>query len=320
MNTYNFRQTLAAACILPTLFWPGNSQALTSPGQIKERIAAIASGPENKIDLIETLLLISRHWDKTINVEAMRLELENLTASVKERLGPNPTPQTVVETLRKVIHKDYGYRYTESVDRAGIPRDTAELFIHGLLKNKRGYCMNLSLLYLMLGEKLGLPLYGVALPNHFFVRYQSPERQINIEATQEGVSLPDRYYYDRFAVSENPPDRFFMKNLTGKESLGAYFSNVGMVYYKHSQPDNAVFYLKLSTQINPLSIEALNNLGNIYSDLKQNDKAIQQYLKAIEADPKNMASLFNLGVAYMETGKSRQGAEAFQQVLKINPS
>ena len=311
-----------SAFLLLTLFWSDGSQALTSSDSddITNRLTAIVSSPTNEIDLVETLLLISRHWDETVNLDSMRQELKKLTASVKEALGQTPQPKAVVETLRKVIHNDYGYRYTDSVDQAGIPNDPAELFIHGLLKNKRGYCMNLSLLYLMLAEKLNLPLYGIALPNHFFVRYESSAYKTNIETTQEGIPLPDRYYYERFAVSENPPDKFFMKNLDRKKSLGSYFSNVGMAFYKHSQPDKAVFYLKLSAQINNLSIEAHNNLGNIYSELKQTDKAIQQYLKAIEADPENMASLFNLGIAYMESGNSLQATEAFRKALKINPA
>jgi formylglycine-generating enzyme required for sulfatase activity len=110
-----------------------------------------------------------------------------------------------------------------------------------------------------------------------------------------------------------------MKNLSKKETLGSYFSNVGMAYYKHSKPKQAIFFLKLSTQINPLSIEAHNNLGNIYSEQKQPENAIKQYLKAIEADPTNMAGLFNLGIAYMESGKTQEAVESFQQVLDGNP-
>jgi len=297
------------------------AHALTSQKSenIQERLEIITSSTENEIDLVESLLLISQHWDKTLNVEFLREELVKLTTSVKAKLDGDPTSTNTVEILRNVIHKQFGFKYTDAVDPSGIPIDSSELFIHGLLKNRRGYCMNLSLLYLIVGEKLSLPLYGVALPNHFFVRYETERQKINIESTQNGISLPNKYYYDRFSVEENPPNRFFMKNLSKKETLGSYFSNVGMTYYKHSKPKRAIFYLKLSTKINPLSIEAHNNLGNIYSEQKQPENAIKQYLKAIEADPRNMAGLFNLGIAYMESGQGQLAVEAFRQVLKINP-
>jgi len=129
--------------------------------------------------------------------------------------------------------------------------------------------MNLSLLYLILGQKLGIPLYGVALPNHFFVRYEQEAVQINIEPTERGVSYPDSFYWQRFGTSAKTKNPYFMKNLNTRQTLGAYFSNVGMVYYQNQKPERAVFYLGLSTAINPQSIDAQNNLANIYSELKK---------------------------------------------------
>jgi formylglycine-generating enzyme required for sulfatase activity/regulator of sirC expression with transglutaminase-like and TPR domain len=301
------------------LITTANALASIDSVNIKESLEIISSATENEIDLQGTLLLISKHWDKTTNLDFLDQKLEKLTTAVKEKINNDSTTTDKVEILRNVIHKQFGFQYTDAVDPSGIPIDSSELFLHGLLKNRRGYCMNLSLLYLIVGERLGLPIYGVALPNHFFVRYETENQKFNIESTQNGISLPDKYYYDRFSVEDNPPDKFFMKNLSKKETLGSYFSNVGMAYYKHSQPTRAIFYLNLSTKINPLSIEAHNNLGNIYSEQKQPENAISQYLKAIEADPKNMAGLFNLGIAYMESGKSQQAVDAFQKALGVNP-
>ncbi|MCH8207787.1 MAG: tetratricopeptide repeat protein, partial [Nitrospinae bacterium] len=315
------RLALIALVLFGALFLPGKSYSVNNPKSpsIEDQLSRIAAGPANQIDLVETLLLISRHWDPTIDPEFLRGKLISLTASVKERMADDPSPKKVVDILKQIIHKDYGYGYTNFVDPAGIPLDASELFIHGLLNKKRGYCMNLSLLYLVLGEKLELPLYGVALPNHFFVRYDSPDHRVNIETTQGGISLPDSYYYKRFNLSQSPPPSFFMQNLGRKESLGAYFSNVGMVYYKNSKTDRAVFYLKLAAKINKLSLEAHNNLGNIYSELKQLDKAIRQYQMALEADPKSMETHFNMGIAYMDKGETPKAVESFKKVLRINP-
>ena len=102
MSRYILRRTIAPAFVLLTLFWPAGPQALTSPGpdKIEERLTAIVSSPADEIDLVETLPLISRHWDATVNLDSMRAELKKLTASVKEALGPNPPPETAVEIIR----------------------------------------------------------------------------------------------------------------------------------------------------------------------------------------------------------------------------
>ncbi|CAI2717741.1 tetratricopeptide repeat protein [Nitrospina watsonii] len=297
-----------------SVWMPWTATAATDP---KEAIQNAVKRPPEQIDLAETLLQISRHWQPALDLDRLRKQLDGLTEKARLRLGAKPTPQQTVEILTDLIHKEGGYRFTDSVDEAGMPTVPAELFLHGLLETQRGYCMNLSLLYLILGQRLDLPLHGVALPNHFFVRYESPEYRANIETTQGGTQLPDPYYRDRFRVGEQAP--YFMANLNTRQTLGAYFSNVGITFYRNQHAEEAVFYLTLSTEINPQSLDALNNLGNIYSEMGQQDKAIEQYRKALKADPDNLSSMFNLGLAYAGAERTDEAIELFLQVAERDP-
>ena len=292
-------------------------QADTSQVSVTEELVATLALPENKIDLTETLLLISRHWDPRLDTDSLKKTIDRLTESARRQLKDNPSPKQTVEILRKVIHKEGGYRYTEALDPAGMPVNPDELFLHGLLQTRRGYCMNLSLLYLILGERLNLPLVGVPMPNHFFVRYDSTDYRVNIEATEGGTAFPDSFYEQRFGVAKD--SKYFMTNLNKKQTLGAYFSNVGLVMYRAGKPEIAIFYLEQSATINPQSIDALNNLGNIYSELKQHDKSIHAYERALKADPGNFSTLFNLSLAYLETDALEKAEETLLQVTQINP-
>ena len=285
---------------------------------IKNRLESILTLTEQDIDLAETVLLISRHRDPALDLTPLSAELDRLTDSVRTKLKDASSPQEIVDAFRVTIHQEAGYRYTDRVDDQGIPIDSAELFLHGMLKSKRGYCMNLSLLYLIIADRLGVPLYGVPLPNHFFVRYKSDGISINIEATDSGYTFPDSYYQKRFNLPEQKNPAFFMSNVGKKATLGSYFSNVGMVYYKAGQAKTAIFYLDLSTRINTGSIEAHNNLANIYSETGQIKKALQHYQLALKADPGNLSTLYNLGQAYRQSGQTDKALEAFLQVVQID--
>jgi formylglycine-generating enzyme required for sulfatase activity/regulator of sirC expression with transglutaminase-like and TPR domain len=310
---------LCLLLILTTGIWSSSAIAIQSV-PIENQLASVLSLDESQIDLAETFLLISRHRDPALDLVPLRQELDRLTQSVRDKLKGSPSPEKLIEVLRKTIHQEGGYRYTERVDAQGIPLNSAELFLHGMLDSKRGYCMNLSLLYLIIGDRLNLPLFGVPLPNHFFVRYVSGNTRINIEATEQGVTYPDKFYRQRFGVPAGSKETFFMGNLGKKATLGAYFSNVGMVYYKGQQPEKAVFYLDLSTKINPRSIEAHNNLANIYSETQQIGKAIHHYQLALQANPGNLSTLFNLGLAYNQSGQVDKAIESFLQVVQIDPT
>ena len=304
------------------LFLASPIQALPQSGPqspSKLELNRIPTAPESSIDLANILLKISRQRDSSLNIASLEAELDKLTEMVRSQLSEQTPEDKVIQILRQVIHQDAGLRYTDQVDSRGIPVNPAELFLHGLLQTKKGYCMNLSLIYLILGDKLDLPLYGVALPNHFFVRYESEKTRINIEATESGASYPDSFYRQRFGpLSSN--ESFFMENLSKKQTLGAYFSNVGMVYYQDQQVEKAIFYLDLATEINGQSIEAQNNLANIYTEQQNWDKALKHYHLALNADPLNKSTLFNLGLAYKGKGNISQAVDSLLQVVQIDPN
>ena len=289
-------------------------------GNIETQLLEIQEDFNENPDLLEILLMVSKHWKPSLDLAPLKEETEKLTLSARQKLQGLDRPEAIIRTIRTVIHDEGGYRYTDQVDERGVPINPEELFLHGLLNTHKGYCMNLSLLYLILGQKLGLPFYGVALPNHFFVRYEREAVKVNIETTERGVSYPDSFYRQRFGTLAGSKNPYFMKNLDTRQTLGAYFSNVGMVYYQNQKPERAIFYLGISTAINPESIDAQNNLANIYSELKKPQEAIKHYNLALKADPGNTSTLFNLGLVLQESGNFTKAINVFLQVVQINPA
>ena len=289
-------------------------------GNIETQLLEIQEDFNENPDLLEILLMVSKHWKPSLDLAPLKEETEKLTLSARQKLQGLDRPEAIIRTIRTVIHDEGGYRYTDQVDERGVPINPEELFLHGLLNTHKGYCMNLSLLYLILGQKLGLPFYGVALPNHFFVRYEREAVKVNIETTERGVSYPDSFYRQRFGTLAGSKNPYFMKNLDTRQTLGAYFSNVGMVYYQNQKPERAIFYLGISTAINPESIDAQNNLANIYSELKKPQEAIKHYNLALKSDPGNSSTLFNLGLVLQESGNFTKAITVFLQVVQINPA
>ncbi len=289
-------------------------------GSVSDRVSleTLISQSDQDLDLTDALLTVSKDWNPKLDLDVYRRKLDQLTEKLQKQLDGNQSPERLLSVLRDTLYQKEGFAYTDKVDSQGIPLNSEEIFLHGLLDSKRGYCMTLSLLHLILGERLGLPLYGVALPNHFFVRYESGSKRINIETTQSGVSLPDTYYRDSFNVPSSRANEFFMRNLSERESLGAYFSNVGMTYYKQKKPEKAVEYLNLAVKVNTRSLEALNNLANIHSELKQYDLAIKAYKQALQADPNSLETLFNLGITQSEAELPDQAIESFLQVVQMD--
>jgi tetratricopeptide (TPR) repeat protein len=79
-----------------------------------------------------------------------------------------------------------------------IANDDPRFFrLSSVIAARRGSCLGLSGLYLALGERLGIPLDGVLLPGHFFVRTRGAHPR-NVELLRRGEAMPDTWYRTKY--------------------------------------------------------------------------------------------------------------------------
>ncbi len=171
--------------------------ALANPVQatdsIQKELESIVNASDESVDLAHILEIVSKDWNPQFDSALFHYRLDQLEQAAFPVTNLK-SAEARVSQLRRAVHELEHYAYTDKVDAQGVPLDSEELFMHGLLKTRKGYCMNLSLLYLIIGQRLNIPLYGVALPNHFFVRYDDGSTQINIDGTEKGASFSDDFY------------------------------------------------------------------------------------------------------------------------------
>ncbi len=97
--------------------------------------------------------------------------------------------------LCTVVGQDFQVRYDQSGFSFEKPED---LFVHGVIDNRRGTCISLPVLYVALGQRLGYPIKAVAVPGHTFCRWDDPTtgERFNMEVSNQGgfTDHPDEYY------------------------------------------------------------------------------------------------------------------------------
>jgi tetratricopeptide (TPR) repeat protein len=97
----------------------------------------------------------------------------------------------VAEDINTVVFGELGFeREIES---------TASRFfeLSSVLSDRRGSCLGLGALYLAIGERIGVPLDGILLPGHFFVRTRGPGAH-NVELLRRGEAMPDDWYRKKY--------------------------------------------------------------------------------------------------------------------------
>lgn len=269
---------------------------------------------EDEIDLATAALILSRDWGSPRTSHVYRRKIDDMAEAILKRLREKNTPvdYRAIPIINEYLFDEIGFKTVSTAD------DPEDLFLHVVLDKKRGYCLSLSVLYLSIAERLGLPMYGVVVPEHFFVRYDDGRRQYNIETTSNGGIAADEHYIKEFAPPTNPRT-LYMRNLTKKETLGCFFNNLGNSYTAVGDTDKAFKFLLHAVQINPLLSEANINLGNIYLKKKMPLQAIEQYEKALRILGSDAKAINNLGTAYIQLGEYAKAESYYKTALSLDP-
>ncbi|MHC4072134.1 MAG: tetratricopeptide repeat protein [Planctomycetota bacterium] len=252
---------------------------------------------DEQVDLATAALIVSENWSDMVEGRKYLSRLDNMALEIRARLKRNrlQVNSRAIPVINEYLFNELGFK---SITEANDPNS---LFLHTVMNKKRGYCLSLSVLYLAIAERLGLPLYGVVVPGHFFVRYDDGRLRFNIETTSNGNN------------------GIYMKNLDKIQTLGCFFNNLGNSYSDIGNMDSALLAFERAVKINPMLSESRANLGNIYLKKDMVNKAIDQYLKALRINPNDAKTHNNLGNAYTQRDSLIQAVDEYKRSLELDP-
>lgn len=144
----------------------------------------ILDAPREQFNLAEAALVIAREAYPQLNIAAYIERLDDLAAVLKQRL---PADIAGTEKLARLNH----YLFTElgfagNSDDYYDPRNS---YLNDVLDRKLGIPITLSVLYIEVGRRLGLPLAGVSFPGHFLVKCALHDGAVVLDTYAKGASL-----------------------------------------------------------------------------------------------------------------------------------
>jgi len=303
--------------LVAVVFGPSAFAGLANEGRsglYVRSIPQVLALPDEQVDLATAALIVSEKWSDVVQglryrdrIDAMAYHIQQLLAD--QGLGAD---YRAIDLMNQYLFGELGFY---AVPHA---RDANDLFLHSVLDRRRGYCLSLSILYLCIGERLGLPLYGVVVPGHFFVRYDDGKVRINIETTHMGGHPSDDYY----RTANRVPDGhgLYLRNLTKQQTLACLFNNLGVVYIDTGYLDLAVEALELGVRIVPELAEIRANLANAYIRKGMPDHALVHYNYACQLNPNDAKIRQSLGSLYLSTDQPDLAIIHLRQSIDLDPN
>lgn len=153
----------------------------------RTEFALAARRPDDALDLEELCLSIARLRLRDLDFQAVSARLDAMAEQVADRLVPGSPPDRLANAIAQAFGGELGLR--------GASEDYQRLdssMLDRVVETRRGLPILLSVVWILLGKRLGLPLRGVGYPRHFIACLDLPSARIYLDPFQGGVRLDPR--------------------------------------------------------------------------------------------------------------------------------
>lgn len=240
-----------------------------------QALKAILENPDDKIDLAKAKLTIDSMIDPSIDIESNLKQLDAMAKQIRAMLPANATSLQKMETLIQYLYKagpwngNQPFRY-DLDDPFG--RKIHNKLLPTYLKTKRGNCISMPLLFIFLGEKIGIDVTVSTAPRHLFVKYRLDDGVFrNFEATSGGPKLDSSYRRDMPMTDQALANGMYMRPLSKKETIAVMAGSLMEFYDKQGQHQRRIILAKLALDYYPQYDGAMLHLVTSYLSLMERE-------------------------------------------------
>ncbi len=194
------------------------------------RLARLVARPDDEIDLAQGALLIAGVEYPDLD-DARYLDLlDRLAIEAGGRVREEDGPFGAVNALSEFLFDDQRFRGNE-----GGYYDPRNSYLNEVLDRRLGIPITLSVVYLEVGWRLGMPVSGVGMPGHFLVRYRAPGEEIIIDPFHRGIILAMDDCRELFGRATGHPTAFRVDHLARvgtREILARMLNNLKSIYLR----------------------------------------------------------------------------------------
>ena len=230
--------------------------------------------PNERIDYTEAKLVVDKLIDPGTDVAALRKALGQWEAAVRTNVPSGATTRQTFDALVKTLyepgpwnqHKPFAY---DLDDPLGTKPETKRLTTY--LATRKGNCISMPILVVILGQRLGLPVALTIAPDHVLVKFFDDTQQawLNFEATAGGFKTNASIEHELGITAKAIENELYLRPLTPREGVGLMASTLMEHYGKAGNAEALMTLADLALAVNPRDLFAILAKGNAYFVMTQ---------------------------------------------------
>jgi regulator of sirC expression with transglutaminase-like and TPR domain len=256
-----------------------------------EPFRALMAQTDARIELARACLMIARDAYPALEVAHYLGEIERFGLQLRAQRAASGGAEEKLIALNDFVFGELGF--AGNVDAYYDPRNS---YLNEVIDRRTGIPISLSVLYIEVGRRIGLPLEGVSFPGHFLVRLRLRGGMLVLDPFAGGAPQSEDDLRERLArvvpqaatggiPIEALPLEQFLEPASHRQILARLLRNLKTIYRDADEPAQLLAVLNRILVVTPDASADLRDRGLVYQRLECWQPALADLAAYVEREP-----------------------------------
>ncbi len=257
-------------------YLPGKHLEYRQNRDFKElrQIRELLEQPEDKINFTHAKLMIDKMVEPSTNIKTVQKQIDGMVSDIKVMLPQNASSNEKVAAIKAYLYQkgswNFGRTYQYDFDDPLGAKAHTKL-IANYIRSRKGNCISMPFLFIMLGERLGIDVTASIAPLHVFVKYRDEVtgELYNLETTSGANPSRDIWYRQQHSTitDQSLKNGVYLQKLSKKETVVVMADFLLEHYTKQQKYERIIALCDLMLKYYPKYVYAMIRKGSTYSHL-----------------------------------------------------
>jgi len=231
---------------------------------------------DDSIPLFEAALSIAQDADPDLDLAATLAEVDKLAARLQRRLAPDASGVQKLRLLNHFFYRELGF--AGNINDYYNPDNS---YLHRVLHTRRGIPISLAVLYMELGQQIGLNVKGISFPGHFLMKMSVQSGDIVLDPfngaslSREDLEVRLEPYLEQQTYAGTIPLAYYLHPAHPREILVRMLRNLKALYVENAQWQHFLDVQQRLMILLPDEITERRDRGLAYANLECPQAALE---------------------------------------------
>jgi regulator of sirC expression with transglutaminase-like and TPR domain len=240
-------------------------------------------------DLADIKFVVDAMNDPAADIAVALTSLNQMTITLRHMAAPPKTGAEKLAVLKRFVYeagpwndqRPFAYDMQDPLGKRPENR-----YLHNYLSSRRGNCITMPILFMILGQRIGLDLTLAEAPLHLLVKYTDDQGKVwNLEATSGAGFTRDSHYRKELPMTDKAlAEGTYLRALSREETVAMIVSDIAVHDLHEGRYEHAVIAANALQRHFPRSAYLTVIRGSAYAKILSRD-ILAKYKRESEMTP-----------------------------------